>query len=449
MRLSTRTALAAFAASTVTLLAIGVLFRVQFEHALRDRVDAQLEQRAETAPILAAIADRLSTSELSATVEGARVLADGELVEIGLLPGDPLPPVVAPGWETVAADGQRWRLHTIAVIDVPRAGDRSLVQMVAPLGDVDAASRRLRRRALLVALIAAAVAGAVGAALGRLASRPLTSLRDDAARLDGSRPDTWSIGRHYGSPEVDDVAAALDDHLRRLADETTRRGAALDAARAFSASATHELRTPLQGALTNLEIAGNVDLAPADRQESLELAHAQLRRMGTSLAAVRALADAEFADPAWFQHVDLSDIVEGVADEERRRHPDVTIDVVGAERAPVVAWADGVQLAVANVVRNAIVHGADGDRAAPHIVVTVGAETVTIDDDGPGIPSADRTRVTGRFVRGGRSSGSGLGLAIVSEVMAAHAGSVTVDVSPSGGARVVLDFGVQPGPLRA
>ena len=56
MRLATRTGLAAFAAATLSLLLIGVLFQGQFTRILLDRIDAQLEERAATAPILAAIA---------------------------------------------------------------------------------------------------------------------------------------------------------------------------------------------------------------------------------------------------------------------------------------------------------------------------------------------------------------------------------------------------------
>ena len=56
---------------------------------------------------------------------------------------------------------------------------------------------------------------------------------------------------------------------------------------------------------------------------------------------------------------------------------------------------------------------------------------VTVTDDGPGIPAADRERVFDRFTRlddarGRDSGGTGLGLAIVRELVAAHGGSVTL-----------------------
>ena len=70
---------------------------------------------------------------------------------------------------------------------------------------------------------------------------------------------------------------------------------------------------------------------------------------------------------------------------------------------------------------------------------------MTVADDGPGIPEADRARVFDRFVRldSDRSrsgGGTGLGLAIVSEVVAAHGGSVTVGERPGGGALVTVQL---------
>jgi signal transduction histidine kinase len=91
-------------------------------------------------------------------------------------------------------------------------------------------------------------------------------------------------------------------------------------------------------------------------------------------------------------------------------------------------------------VRNALVHGRPAGGAPPHVVVTVDGHTVTIDDDGSGVPAEERERVVQRFVKGAGSGGSGLGLAIAREVTVAHGGAVEVGVSPLGGARVTLAF---------
>ena len=127
MRLATRTGLASFVAASITLLAVGSLFRGYFAGVLQDRVDTQLRERAETAPILAAVAERLSQSELRTTLEGARVVIDGQTISLGLLPDDPLPDTIVPGFSTARANGDRWRMYSVDVLDVPRREAHMLV----------------------------------------------------------------------------------------------------------------------------------------------------------------------------------------------------------------------------------------------------------------------------------------------------------------------------------
>jgi two-component system, OmpR family, sensor histidine kinase PrrB len=445
MRLATRTGLAAFAAAFVTLGLAAVTVRGQFVDIFLDRVDAQLNDRAETAPVLAAISERLARSELGATVAPTQVVVDGELIALGDVPAQGLPRPIAPGWDTTDIDGDRWRTLTIAVDDVPEIGDRTLVQLAEPLGDVDAEVRRLRRRLAFAGIVVSLAAGLTGWLLGRLATRPLTALRRDAGALRTDQPDTWRLSERYGSPEVDDVAGALNASLHRLADATTEREHALAAARAFAASASHELRSPLQSALTNLDIARSDRAAAGMRLEAIELARGQVQRMASSLGAVRALADAEYADPTWFEPIDagdLADLVEGIVADERRRVPDATIEVIvdmaDTDAGPASSmWRHGVQLAVANVVRNALSHGRHPDRPA-HVRVNVSGGSIAVDDSGPGVAPADRERLLERFEKGAASAGSGLGLAIAHEVAKAHGGAVAITDSPTGGARVTV-----------
>ncbi|MBA2283617.1 MAG: two-component sensor histidine kinase, partial [Acidimicrobiia bacterium] len=116
-------------------------------------------------------------------------------------------------------------------------------------------------------------------------------------------------------------------------------------------------------------------------------------------------------------------------------------------RVPVAVAGDGevtgsarqLGQAVVNVLDNAARH------AASRVAVTVAGGRVTVDDDGPGIPEAERERVFERFTRldEGRTrdaGGAGLGLSIVRAVVARHDGRVWVEDSPFGGARFVLDL---------
>lgn len=427
------------AAATLSVLAIGTVFSRILPSVVEERVDAQLRDRSATAPILAAVGARLAQSELSGTVDGARVILDDGLVELGRLPDDPLPPIDQLGFGTATADGDRWRTLTVEVVDVPEIGDRTLVQLVAPLGEADERAADLRRRAFAIGLLTVAFTGVVGYAFGRRAGRPLVLLRDDASRWADDEPASWSVARSYGSPEVDDVAAALNDSLARAGEESERRIQALDAARAFAASATHELRTPLQGALTNVDIARSPMATEADRAKAIEQAHGQLVRLRAGLSAVRALADAEFAQRAWFVPTDLIEIVSAAVDQQG-----VAAAISwepSSEPVVVPLWADGARLAIDNVLRNALDHGGPEPSVVVRVVAGSDGAQVVVDDAGPGIAPADRARVLGRFERGGSSVGSGLGLAIAHQVALAHGGAISIEDAPSGGARVIIELG--------
>jgi len=113
-------------------------------------------------------------------------------------------------------------------------------------------------------------------------------------------------------------------------------------------------------------------------------------------------------------------------------------------------WLRGAAAALRRMVRNV------GENAVRHAssrvdvtLVERGEEVVlTIDDDGPGIPATERARVLQRFVRldDARSrdeGGSGLGFSIVDEVVRAHGGSMSIEQSPLGGARIVITLPVQ------
>ena len=97
--------------------------------------------------------------------------------------------------------------------------------------------------------------------------------------------------------------------------------------------------------------------------------------------------------------------------------------------------------AVRNLVDNAARH------AQGRVVVTLrrddGDVVLVVDDDGPGVPAADRDRIFERFTRLDESrardaGGVGLGLSMVRAIVERHAGTVTVDDAPGGGARFVV-----------
>ena len=120
---------------------------------------------------------------------------------------------------------------------------------------------------------------------------------------------------------------------------------------------------------------------------------------------------------------------------------DVTLRLKAIEPAQVTGQASLLGQVLRNLVENAVRHA----RAAVDVsLASVGTTAVlTVDDDGPGIPPWAREDVFRRFMRldGARDrtqGGVGLGLAIVAEIVRVHAGSVEIDDSPTGGARLCV-----------
>jgi two-component system sensor histidine kinase PrrB len=456
MKLATRTGLAALGASAFAIVVLSNVVATQSERVLRERVDDRLAERAElSAPILVAIGDRISVSELNGVIESARVITgvgteELRSVEVGSQPAGELPPVGDPGVRTVEVGDESWRLLAVAVTDVPTLGDRAMVEFAEPLGAVQDRVREIRRRTFLAGALAAVAAGVIGWLFGRRAARPLTRLQQDAAAIGSSPSTTLSVAERYGTPEVDDVAAALNSSLSGLGEAIDRREEALAAARDFAASATHELRTPLQSAMTNLDVAMS---GGSSGDESVGRARAELSRMATSLSTVQALAQADLARPEWFEPMGLEALAD-VADEFTSRPADALIELVVDAPGTLVTWPvwpDGVRLALDNLVRNALTHGRPTDGGRARVVVRVasdastGVPVIVVDDNGPGIACDDRARVLAPFERGSTTTaGSGLGLAVVDRVARAHSGRVVVGASPLGGTRVEVELAPRP-----
>ncbi len=116
-----------------------------------------------------------------------------------------------------------------------------------------------------------------------------------------------------------------------------------------------------------------------------------------------------------------------------------SIAVTGHTQCTIVGDADVLEVAVRNLIENALNHSPEGSEV--EIRVT-GRPEIRVLDRGPGVAMADREHIFDRFWRKDRSraSGAGLGLAIVSRIAALHGAEVSVEDRPGGGAIFVLTF---------
>jgi two-component system sensor histidine kinase TctE len=217
----------------------------------------------------------------------------------------------------------------------------------------------------------------------------------------------------------------------------------------FLANAAHQLRTPLAGLQAHAELA----LAqPLSREARAELEHVHSATVRTARLAnqLLALARAEpggHAEPR--SSVDLKRLVEDAADEWVHQAMARDLDL-GFELEPATVQGDVFLLreALSNLVHNAIEYVQRGGRITVRTGVRGGEPFAEVEDDGPGIPSVERTRVLERFYRlpGTSGTGSGLGLAIVREIAAAHGASLGIGDGASAnaasrGCTVEIKFG--------
>jgi signal transduction histidine kinase len=144
--------------------------------------------------------------------------------------------------------------------------------------------------------------------------------------------------------------------------------------------------------------------------------------------------------------VDLDDIVLRHAD-RLRAEGRIDVDVTGVSAAQVIGDADQLSRAMRNLVDNAARH------AQSTVAFTVAENhrvaTLTVTDDGPGIPVALHERVFERFVRldEARRAGdgnTGLGLAITRDIVEQHGGRITIDADHTSGTRFVIVLPVTP-----
>jgi len=435
----------------VALVAAGVTLSVVLARQQYSNVDRQVAAVAEAVtPILvraaaagrspdratarertaARIAEVTGTSYAAVAVRGGQVVASS--ASSATAPFEQLAGA-ARGTSTVGTPYGEYRARARA------AGAGVMVVVGLPVTGVDRQVGIARRAVWRVGALALAIAGLLGWVLAGPAVRPLRRLRERAALVGranaGPRPH-WPVG----TPEIDEVAATLDALDDDLAVARRGQAQALEAARGFAASAGHELRTPLTAMSADLSVLREHPELPADERATVltSLARAEHRLVST-LQALEQLARGDLGSQT-LEVVDLTDLVLQVVDDAARRHPTARVlaDVPDAA-VRVRGWRPGLRLALDNFVANALQHGA-ATRVDVRVLPAASGCDLVVDDDGPGIPEQEWTRVLGRFQRGSNAvgSGSGLGLALVDQQARLHGGRLELGTSPAGGLRATV-----------
>jgi two-component system sensor histidine kinase PrrB len=367
----------------------------------------------------------------------ALATASGRRLILGMVPRDFPMMSVGSGGRTVSTAGKLWRLMVV------RTPIGVTVEVGALAQSISARAARLRTVVIWTGVVGLLVVLVGTAISSRFALRPLRELARKAGAVTGT-DDLEVKLRVPGQPqEVAVLAEELDLMLGRLEEAVAAREAALLAARRFAADAGHELRTPLQSVRANLDIASSGEANAQQRRLALETAGLQSDRLSRLVDGLQTLARGESGLVAIAADVDLGDIADGAVFATQSRHPELTIESDLPATGPVVHGdADGLWRVVENLLENAARHGRPGGHVRLRVSSSTAGAEILVEDDGPGIPIADRERVVRRFARGrdATAGGSGLGLAIVQAEARRHGGTLDLSSSELGGllARVTI-----------
>ena len=251
--------------------------------------------------------------------------------------------------------------------------------------------------------------------------------------------DLAEISLQAAPPEVRSLARAINALLAEVHHSVV-------AQKRFISDAAHQLRTPLAGLKSQTELALGEAQDPALRQR-LQRVHDSAVRSAHLVTQLLTLARAE-PESALLQDrqpVDLARLARDVTAEMVPRALAAGVDL-GFDEGPEPGQpVRGIGLllreAMVNLVDNAIRYAGRGASVTVRVRHQGGQVLMEVEDDGPGLPEADRERVFQRFVRATQDgNGCGLGLAIVREIVERHAGRVLLLPAASHGlvARVSL-----------
>lgn len=335
------------------------------------------------------------------------------------------------GYSTLTVDQLDWRIYLLEIPDTNKrvvVGEREDVR-----GELirAVALRTLLPDLIGLPLLTLLLWWSIGWGLA-----PLSRM---AEQIRGRDPHNLKpLSLHPLPQELDTISGALNRLLERLRQLRVRE-------KRFIADAAHELRTPLavldlhaQNALT----ADNAD----DREEALHHLRsgvARSTRLVSQLLTLARLDPEEEPLPEYSRSNVLHETRETLAKLlplAAERHQQLLLDADDLADWDIEEEPGAIETLVQNLVGNAIAHSPEESTITVMLEASPQSVVVIVDDQGPGIPTAQRMRVMERFQRAGPSAGAGLGLSIVERLVKRHLGSLQLDDAPDGGLRIRASF---------
>ncbi len=334
------------------------------------------------------------------------------------------------GFSDASIGGKGWR-----VFSGWDAAHRYLVQVA----ERDEARREIAagvaRNLLLPLAVALPLLGAFVWVSIRRALRPLTSL---GRQVRERRADDLSPLAGEGIPaEVVPLVHSLNVLLERVA-------RSIEGERRFTADAAHELRTPLAALKTQAQVA-RAAVEDASRQRALEAVIAGCDRMTHLVEQLLTLARLEPGQAfARAESLDLHALAQQAIGQiaPAAIASEIELELAGASSAIVQGQPGLIAILLRNLLDNAVRYSPSG--TAVRVEVSAGeAPSLSVTDQGPGIPADERSKVGERFYRilGAEQPGSGLGLSIARRIAEIHGATLELADGPQGrGLRATVSF---------
>ena len=306
------------------------------------------------------------------------------------------------------------------------AGEPSEGAAISPIEDAQSDVEKTFLAVGAASLLAALLAGYLVAA--RTAS-PLRRFAATATRVDAGDLAPRLEASAADAAELRTLAEAFNHMLDRLDRAFARQ-------RQFVSDASHELRSPLTAMRGQIEVLARQSTPSAEEVRRVEAV--VLRELGRTERLVEALLTLarldEGAGPS-FGEVQTAPFFRELAEGNR------AVESADLVEGSIDLDPDLIAQVVRNLIENAGRHAGPEGRVSLSTLEEGGSLIIRVDDDGSGIPPAERERVFDRFHRSQPSrdrgsGGSGLGLGIARSIVLAHGGRIWVEDSPLGGARV-------------
>ena len=384
-------------------------------------------------------------------------VANGSVVQASILDPSadgytrPLSPDQAAAAAAVPVDGEA---HTVVLgedgdyrlVALAGRGGREVMITGLPQSGVDNTVSRMITTEVAVTAAGLLLAAVAGTAIVRLSLRPLRRVAATAGRVaelplargEVTLSERVPVRDTDPRTEVGQVGAALNRMLDHVGHALAARHASETRVRHFVADASHELRTPLAAIRGYAELTRrHREAVPDDAAEAMGRVEAASARMTTLVDDLLLLARLDSGRPLAQDPVELSRVVVDAVSDAHAAGPghqfQLDLPPVGVT---VTGDASRLHQVLANLLTNARVHTPTGTTVTTRLSTTPdGWATVSVVDDGPGIPPDLLPDVFERFARAdssrSRAAGStGLGLAIVAAVVEAHHGRVEVTSRP-------------------